>query len=93
MDQVRPTRGKKGAAIGANSTIVCGTILGRYAFICAGAVVTKNIPDYALVTGNPAKQKGWVCECGEKLTDDLKCLACKHQFEKNPDGIIRKSGQ
>lgn len=58
---------KKGASIGANATIVCGNDIGKYAFIGAGAVVTKNIPDYALVVGNPAKQIGWVSEYGHKL--------------------------
>ena len=58
---------KKGASIGANATIVCGNDIGKYAFIGAGAVVTKTIPDYALVVGNPAKQIGWVSEYGHKL--------------------------
>ncbi|APS37437.1 acyltransferase [Salegentibacter sp. T436] len=58
---------KKGASIGANATIVCGNDIGKYAFIGAGAVVTKSIPDYALVVGNPAKQIGWVSEYGHKL--------------------------
>jgi len=88
MDQVRPTLVKKGATIGANATIVCGTTLGRYCFIGAGAVVNKNIPDYALVVGNPAKQIGWACECGERLSDDLECLACEKKYEKVPDGLV-----
>lgn len=58
---------KKGASIGANATIVCGHDIGRYAFIGAGAVVTKNVPDYALVIGNPARQTGWMSEGGHKL--------------------------
>ncbi len=61
---------KKGATIGANATIVCGHNIGRYAFIGAGAVVTKEIPDYALVVGNPAKQIGWMSEYGERLIFD-----------------------
>ncbi|MCB2146677.1 MAG: Gfo/Idh/MocA family oxidoreductase, partial [Deltaproteobacteria bacterium] len=60
MDQVRPTLVKRGATLGANATIICGTIIGRYAFVGAGAVVNKNIPDHALVVGNPARQIGWV---------------------------------
>jgi UDP-2-acetamido-3-amino-2,3-dideoxy-glucuronate N-acetyltransferase len=80
MDQVRPTFVKKGATIGANATIVCGTTLGEYSFIGAGAVVTKNVADYALVVGNPAKQICWVCECGERLPDDLECLSCGKRF-------------
>ena len=61
---------KKGASIGANATIVCGNDIGRYALIGAGAVVTKTVPDYALVVGNPAKQIGWVSEYGHKLQFD-----------------------
>ena len=88
MDQVRPTLVKKGATIGANATIVCGTILGSYCFIGAGAVVNKNVPDFALVVGNPAKQVGWACECGERLADDLECLACGKQFQKKTSGLV-----
>ena len=87
MDQVRPTYVSKGATIGANATIVCGSNLGRYCFIGAGTVVNRNIPDYALVVGNPAKQIGWVCECGERLTDDFECLACDKKYEKSENGI------
>lgn len=68
MDQVRPTLVKKGATMGANCTIVCGHTIGSYAFIGAGAVVTKDIPDHALMVGNPARRIGYVCKCGEKLT-------------------------
>jgi UDP-2-acetamido-3-amino-2,3-dideoxy-glucuronate N-acetyltransferase len=82
MDQVRPTLVKKGATLGANCTIVCGTTIGRYAFVGAGAVVNKNIPDHGLVVGNPAKQIGWVCTCGERLSENLECLACEKQYEK-----------
>ena len=60
----------KGATIGANATIVCGTTIGRYAFIGAGSVVTKNIPDYALVVGNPAKRIGWMSAYGNRLNFD-----------------------
>jgi UDP-2-acetamido-3-amino-2,3-dideoxy-glucuronate N-acetyltransferase len=87
MDQVKPTLVKKGATIGANSTIICGTTLGRYCFVGAGAVVNRNIADYALAVGNPAKQIGWVCECGERIADDLECLECGKQYEKNPKGL------
>ena len=61
---------KKGASIGANATIVCGHDIGRFAFIGAGAVVTKTVPDYALVIGNPARQMGWMSEFGHRLTFD-----------------------
>jgi UDP-2-acetamido-3-amino-2,3-dideoxy-glucuronate N-acetyltransferase len=71
---------KRGASIGANATIVCGTTIGEYAFIGAGSVVTKDVPPYALVYGNPAKQRGWACFCGEPiktLTDGaLVCPTC-----------------
>lgn len=66
-NQYAKTLVKKGATIGANATIVCGHDIGRYAFIGAGAVVTKDVPDYALVVGNPAKQVGWMSEYGHKL--------------------------
>jgi UDP-2-acetamido-3-amino-2,3-dideoxy-glucuronate N-acetyltransferase len=61
------TRVAKGATIGANATILCGHTIGRYSFVGAGAVVTKDVPDYALVIGNPARQVGWMCECGERF--------------------------
>ena len=76
MDQVRPTLVKKGATLGANCTIVCGHTIGRYAFIGAGAVVTKDVPDYALVVGNPAKKIGSMCICGGRLDTNLKCIEC-----------------
>ncbi len=74
---------KKGASIGANATIVCGNDIGKFAFIGAGAVVTKNVPDYALVIGNPARQTGWMSEYGHKLKFDNKGLAvCQESQEK-----------
>ena len=88
MDQVRATLVKNGATIGANATIICGSTLGRYCFIGAGAVVNKTVPDHALVVGNPAKQIGWACECGERLTEDLECLACENQYKKSSDGLV-----
>src|SRR6185503_2209082 len=72
----------RGASLGANCTIVCGHNVGRYAFIGAGAVVTKNVPDYALVVGNPARVAGWMCQCGMKLAASAappataKCASC-----------------
>ncbi|MBK9638272.1 MAG: N-acetyltransferase [Bacteroidetes bacterium] len=74
-DQYSKTVVKKGASIGANATIVCGHDIGRFAFIGAGAVVTKNVPDYALVVGNPAKQIGWMSEYGHTLKFDADGLA------------------
>lgn len=67
MAELRPTRVKEGASLGANSTIICGVIVGRYAFVGAGSVVTKDVPDFGLVYGNPARLRGWVCRCGVRL--------------------------
>jgi UDP-2-acetamido-3-amino-2,3-dideoxy-glucuronate N-acetyltransferase len=73
---------KRGATLGANSTIVCGHDIGRYAFVGAGAVVTRNVPDFALVVGNPARVAGWMCQCGIKLASGMtspssaRCAAC-----------------
>lgn len=81
--EFRPTIIKKGATIGANATVVCGHTIGCYAFIGAGAVVTSNVPDYALVYGNPGKIRGWVCQCGSKLEfkeSDAQCPACNKRF-------------
>jgi len=74
------TQVKTGATIGANATIVCGNTIGAWAMIAAGAVVTKAVPDYALVAGVPAKRIGWVCECGEVLPSELKCGACSREY-------------
>src|SRR5919112_389537 len=67
MGELRPTLVKKGATLGANCTILCGITIGRYALIGAGAVVTKDVPDHALLVGNPARIVGWMCVCGVKL--------------------------
>jgi UDP-2-acetamido-3-amino-2,3-dideoxy-glucuronate N-acetyltransferase len=87
MDQVRPTLVKKGATLGANCTIVCGHTIGEYAFIGAGAVVTKDVIEHALLFGNPARQIGWMCTCGEKLNAELKCAACNKKYKKTSTGI------
>jgi UDP-2-acetamido-3-amino-2,3-dideoxy-glucuronate N-acetyltransferase len=92
-DQYAKTTVKKGASIGANATIVCGHDIGRYAFIGAGAVVTKNVPDFALVVGNPARQIGWMSEYGHRLefsTDgNAVCPESGDQYELK-EGIVRK---
>jgi UDP-2-acetamido-3-amino-2,3-dideoxy-glucuronate N-acetyltransferase len=87
MDEVRPTLVQTGASIGANATIVCGITIGRYAFIGAGAVVTKDVSDYALMVGNPARQKGWMCACGVKLSTQLQCEACGQSYEACDTGL------
>jgi UDP-2-acetamido-3-amino-2,3-dideoxy-glucuronate N-acetyltransferase len=74
-----PTRICRGATIGANATIVCGSIVGAQAFVAAGAVVTRSVPAHALVLGNPARQAGWVCSCGERLPETLACT-CGRRF-------------
>ena len=90
MDQARPTLVEKGVTIGANATIVCGVTLGRYSFIGAGAVVTKDVSDYALIVGNPGKHIGWICECGERLDGDMKCAVCGKSYLECDSGIKEK---
>ena len=87
--EYKKTLVRRGATIGANATVVCGVTIGEYAFIGAGAVVTRNVPDYALVYGNPARQKGWICACGEKLPlprsaarRAFPCRACGKAYRK-----------
>lgn len=75
--EYRPTIIRKGASIGANATIICGYTIGSYAMVGAGSVVSKNIPDYALAFGNPAKVMGWVCKCGNRLDFQSKKALCK----------------
>jgi len=82
IDQIRPTLVKTGASLGANCTIICGINIGKYAFVGAGALVNKNVPDYALVVGNPARPIGWVCECGERLSSDFICDTCGKKYNK-----------
>lgn len=89
--EYRQTLVRRGATLGANCTIVCGVTIGRYAFIGAGAVVTRDVPDYALVTGVPARLAGWMCQCGVKLpfstnpatTEDAECPACGTRYVKH----------
>lgn len=90
MDEARPTLLRKGCSIGANATIVCGVTIGRYAFVGAGAVVTRDVPDHALVYGNPAKMHGYVCECGEKLGEALKCPVCTKEYYKDKKMLFLK---
>lgn len=83
---------KRGASIGANATIVCGNTLGEFAFVGAGSVVTKDVPAYAMVYGNPARIRGYACECGIKLTfaeDRSTCAECGREYEKTGDNVRR----
>jgi UDP-2-acetamido-3-amino-2,3-dideoxy-glucuronate N-acetyltransferase len=92
-NEYRETLVRRGASIGANATVVCGTTLGKYCFIGAGSVVTRSVPDYALYYGNPAKLRGWVCSCGCSLTlkvdavskEQGNCDACGRRYSK--DGL------
>ena len=90
----------RGASIGANATIVCGNSLGRYAFVGAGAVVTRDVPDYAMVYGNPARLRGWVCYCGIKLgfrastegEETSGCTACGRRYHRQGPKVTELDG-
>ena len=90
-DEYRRTAVGRGATIGANATIVCGSTLGEYAFIGAGAVVARDVPAYALMVGVPARRIGWMCQCGERLPDggDATCAACGAVYESDGAGALR----
>jgi len=94
--EYRSTLVRKGATIGANATVLCGNTVGRYAMIGAGAVVTKSVADYALVVGNPARQVGWMCQCGVRLPNEgfeVACSACAVVYrlkEGNCEMVIRE---
>ena len=88
--EFRTTLVRKGATIGANATIICGNTIGHYAFIGAGSVVTRDVPDYALVYGNPGKVKGWVCRCAEEVvfrSGKAACRACGKRYRKDRRGV------
>ncbi|MBC7074990.1 MAG: N-acetyltransferase [Syntrophomonadaceae bacterium] len=93
-DEFKTTLVKKGATIGANATVICGNIIGQYALIGAGAVVTKDIPDYALVLSNPGRVCGWVCQCGQtlKFNDGREtiCQICGIQYVKLDGNKIKR---
>ncbi len=98
-NEYRTTLVKQGATIGANATVVCGTTLGRFSFVGAGAVVTRDVPDYAMVYGNPARLRGWSCACGEKLDLEtapttnraVKCARCAQEY-RYESGALQPSG-
>jgi len=85
---------RHGASLGANSTIVCGITVGRWAFVAAGSVVTKDVPDYALVMGVPGKISGWVCECGAslKFIEGLSLCSCGRQYQQVTETHVEKQG-
>ncbi len=89
-DEFLDTLIKRGASIGANATVICGNTVGRYAFIGAGAVVTKDVPDYALMMGTPARRVGWMCQCGVRLgerEEGAACQVCGDQYNLK-DGVL-----
>ena len=91
-DEYRKTLVRHGASLGANSTIVCGVTIGEYAFVGAGTVVTRDVADYALVVGNPARQTGWMCRCGIKLQLDggeARCASCGSAYRIHAGMLAR----
>ena len=91
MNELKTTLVKRGATIGANAVIICGNTIGKHAFVGAGAVVTRDVPDYALVFGNPARPRGWMCVCGMKLEFSgnlAKCRVCEKGFKIIPGNKV-----
>jgi len=94
-DEYQTTLVQKGASIGANATIVCGITLGKYCFVGAGSVVTRDVPDYALVYGSPARVRGWMCQCGEQLNfkdDRAVCPSCGDAYRKQDQVVSSERG-
>jgi UDP-2-acetamido-3-amino-2,3-dideoxy-glucuronate N-acetyltransferase len=91
-EQFLPTKVRTGSSIGANATIVCGVTIGKYALVGAGAVIVRDVPDFALVVGNPARQIGWICVCATRLpsasSDLLRCSSCGKSFQKHSEAAI-----
>ena len=94
--EYKQTLVKRGASLGANCTVVCGTTIGRYAFVGAGSVVTRDVPDYALVYGNPARVRGWMCACGIGMEFGGEgrhtCEACGAKYTKSGDEVAPAGG-
>src|SRR5215467_9613529 len=93
--EYRRTLVKRGASIGANATVVCGVTIGKYAFVGAGAVVIRDVPDYALVVGNPARHIGWMCYCGVRLVGvgaTIRCSACGRAYNIKGKVCSQESG-
>jgi UDP-2-acetamido-3-amino-2,3-dideoxy-glucuronate N-acetyltransferase len=99
-DEYRSTLIQKGASVGANATLMCGITLGKYCFVGAGAVVTRDVPDYGLVYGNPARLQGWICQCGIRLEFELVngeeqavCPECGQRYAKKGQEVSLISGE
>jgi UDP-2-acetamido-3-amino-2,3-dideoxy-glucuronate N-acetyltransferase len=95
-DEYRQTLVKRGATIGANATVVCGHTIGEYAFIGAGAVVTRDVPPYALMVGAPARRIGWMCQCGEKLAQhegEASCPVCNSSYSLASDACLPRAAR
>jgi UDP-2-acetamido-3-amino-2,3-dideoxy-glucuronate N-acetyltransferase len=93
-DDYLETRVRHGASIGANATIVCGVTIGRWALIAAGSVVTKDVPDYAIVVGVPGRVKGWACECGHTLRfegERSTCSECGRKYLQGDGAVVKES--
>jgi UDP-2-acetamido-3-amino-2,3-dideoxy-glucuronate N-acetyltransferase len=95
MDELRPTLVRRGATLGANCTIICGVTIGQYAFIGAGAVVTKDVPNFALILGNPGRITGWMCQCGNRIDFEGEngrgaCRTCRQTYRKKEQRVIRE---
>jgi UDP-2-acetamido-3-amino-2,3-dideoxy-glucuronate N-acetyltransferase len=90
-DQWLPTIIRRGATIGANATLLCGITVGAYAFVAAGAVVTRSVPDHALTAGVPSRTKGWMCRCAKRLhiiRSRAKCVSCGRSYKKAAVGLV-----
>jgi UDP-2-acetamido-3-amino-2,3-dideoxy-glucuronate N-acetyltransferase len=94
-DSLVETLIRNNATIGANATIVCGVTIGQYAFVGAGTVVIRSVPDFALVVGNPARQIGWMCECAQRIPmtgeDSLSCPTCQRCYRRCENGLVPAS--
>jgi UDP-2-acetamido-3-amino-2,3-dideoxy-glucuronate N-acetyltransferase len=89
-NEYRKTLVRRGASIGANATIVCGTTLGEYCFIGAGTVVIRDVPAFAMMAGVPARRIGWMCQCGERLPDktgDVRCEVCASRYTVSANSV------
>ena len=98
-DEYRQTLVRRGASLGANCTVVCGHSIGAFAFVGAGAVVTRDVPDFALIVGNPGRIAGWMCACGVKLASgatapaSVACAVCHSEYRASGTGLARASEQ